>query len=75
MSRWVQDGDRIVPRSLVEPWDIKPGDCPYCGGTGERPECIDEERYDVMMACPMCQEFCKACDRYVKKGGHECKRQ
>jgi hypothetical protein len=76
MSRWVDYHGRIVPRSLVEPWDAKPGDCPRCGGTGELVESYDPERYDGVISCYWCREFCKACQRHVKKaafGGHECK--
>ncbi len=73
-SHWVRWGDHLVPRIMCEP-DLdaaKPGTCPHCGGVGAYPESIDEERYDEMMPCFWCREFCKACQRYVKKGGHEC---
>lgn len=73
MSRYVNYRGRIVPASLLEPFIIKPGECTHCGGTGEIAETIDEERYDEMVPCFMCQVFCKACDKHVKKTGHQCK--
>jgi hypothetical protein len=64
----------MTPRSL---WDfeltLKPGTCTACGGIGVLLENIDEERHDVTVPCWKCRTFCKACDRYVKKTGHECK--
>jgi len=71
---WVRWGRDLVPRVMCEPdEDVKPGTCVHCGGVGARPESIDEERYDEMMPCPWCRQFCKACQRYVPKTGHECK--
>jgi hypothetical protein len=77
MSRrghWVQDGDRIVPRLLFEPTDLKyrPDSCKVCDDLGVTVETIDEERYDVTVPCWKCRVFCKACNKYVKKSGHQC---
>jgi hypothetical protein len=74
MSRYVQVGKHIFPASMFEP-DLKPppGACKQCGGRGSLVETIDSERFDVLVPCWSCQTFCKTCNRYVKKGGHECK--
>jgi len=73
MSRYVHDGGRYWPRVLFDPPVNPPaGECMHCGGTGVRAESIDEERYDVLVPCRWCQTFCKVCDKWVQKAGHEC---
>jgi hypothetical protein len=73
-SHYVDWGGRLVPRRIVEPdLSITPGVCRACDGLGAVPETIDEERYDVMVPCHFCRVFCKLCDRYVAKTGHQCK--
>jgi hypothetical protein len=72
MSRYVTRGGKLYPARFFDPLNPKPGDCPHCGGTGEYPESIDEERYDVMVPCFMCRRFCTVCKQWVKKIGHEC---
>ena len=73
-NRWVQWGDRIVPATLFEPRDFKyrPDACKTCDDTGVTVETIDEERYDVVVPCWRCRVFCKACNKHVKKSGHQC---
>jgi hypothetical protein len=73
-SYWVDDGGKIVPRSLFEPLDFKyrPNSCKVCDDTGVIIETIDEERYDVTTHCWKCRVFCEACNKHVKKSGHEC---
>jgi hypothetical protein len=74
MSRWVEDRGHIYPDVFFEPPVNPPkGACPHCGGTGVRTETIDEERYDVVVACEWCRTYCKACDKHVAKTGHDCK--
>jgi hypothetical protein len=70
---WVQFGDRIVPATLFEA-DLKQrsAGCKMCGDTGVQIDCIDEERYDVVVPCWACRTFCKACNKHVKKSGHQC---
>jgi len=75
-GRWVKWGNRLVPRSVVEPdFDpdrYLPGLCPRCGGAGMVAETLDEEQFDVACACPQCQMFCHACNAWVKREGHTC---
>ena len=53
---------------------MKPSDvCVHCDGMGTVMEQIDEERLPVSVPCYWCRVYCKACDRYVPKKGHECK--
>lgn len=73
-NHWVVSEGHILPSSVFEPWD-RPKQRPECGiccDTGVTIETIDEERYDVVVACWKCRVYCKACDRYVQKSGHEC---
>lgn len=54
--------------------DAPAGQCEYCGGSGEQPETIDEERYAVLVPCWACRRYCRECNRWVaKSGGHACK--
>jgi hypothetical protein len=72
--RYIRMGRKHVPAFLCEsPLDAPKGACPHCGGSGSIPESIDDERYDVLVPCVWCQEYCKACADWVKKSGHECK--
>jgi hypothetical protein len=74
MARYVQSKGKIWPRTFFEPpINPAPGACSRCGGTGQLVESIDSERYDVTVPCFACRRYCKACDKYVKKTGHECK--
>jgi hypothetical protein len=68
-----EDG-RIVPRILFDPVDLKyrPDVCKVCDGMGVTLQTLDEERYDVAMPCWACRVFCKACNKYVNKSGHQC---
>ena len=72
MSRWVQWGDKIVPAFLLEPELNQRAECRLCGDSGYLLETIDEERYDVAVPCWKCRVFCKACDKHVRKAGHQC---
>lgn len=72
--RHVRFGEHLYPSSLLEPiGPPRPGECGRCGGLGFYPERIDSEREDAMVPCFMCQRFCKACNKYVRKDGHTCK--
>jgi hypothetical protein len=69
---FIQEGGHLVPRVLFEP-DLKHrAECKQCGDTGVQIERIDEERYDVLVPCFACQVYCKACDKHVRKSGHQC---
>jgi hypothetical protein len=72
----VSYGGHLYPRSLfdgsLDP-PPKPGDCVHCGGSGVRVESIDEDLHDAVVPCFACQEYCKTCKRYRKKGGHKCR--
>jgi hypothetical protein len=72
MIRW---GDRLVPRAIIESVLASPpaGTCQRCGGLGEYPESIHEDRPDEMVPCFLCRRFCKACGHWVARAGHECK--
>ena len=75
MSRFVDDNGRLVPRSLFHGGDdlkYRPDECKVCQGTGVLLETIDEERYDVTVPCWACRVFCRACNKHVKKTGHQC---
>jgi hypothetical protein len=75
MSKYVDWGGKIVPRSAVKPMEpIEAGTCGRCGGLGAVPEQIDDDRHDVMVPCYACQVFCKACGKYRTKP-HECPKQ
>jgi hypothetical protein len=66
-------GRKLVPSFLTEPLLNPPkGACTRCGGSGSIPESIDEDLPDEMVPCFMCQEYCKTCADWKKKG-HECK--
>ncbi len=73
MGKWVKWRGQTVPRTLMEPEVNPPASaCRHCGGAGEVPETIDDEKYDVMVPCHMCRTYCKACAKWVKKSGHDC---
>lgn len=61
---------KLVPRALVEGVPAR-GACPNCGGLGEIPEEIDEDRWSTMVPCWRCRRYCKACKAWVLKEGHE----
>jgi len=69
---FVSEGGHLVPRTLFEPTSLGPYSCPQCCDTGVSIERIDEERYDVVVPCWACRRFCKPCNKYVAKKGHEC---
>jgi hypothetical protein len=70
----VRSGRELFSRSeVLPPLDLKPGVCVHCGGLGAVPEMIDEELPDAMVPCDWCRVYCKACDKYVLKTGHDCK--
>jgi hypothetical protein len=74
MSKYVRWGRKLVQSSFCEPpLDRPKGTCPHCGGLGLTPESIDEDLYDEMLPCQMCRMYCKRCDNWVRKTGHECK--
>jgi hypothetical protein len=62
----------LLPSEALRPGPNERGGCPQCGGLGVLVETIDAERYDVTVPCWACRRYCKACDKYVKKEGHEC---
>jgi len=73
MSLFVKHEGHLWPRTVFEPpLDIPKGECVHCGGTGQRIENIDPELHDVLVPCDFCRVYCKGCDRYVKKSGHDC---
>ena len=73
MSRFVEWRGKIWPRSFFDPpIDLPPGACGWCGGLGEIPEQIDEEKADMMVPCPHCRMWCKPCRAWVKRAGHNC---
>ena len=75
MSRQVKWRGMLIPRGMFDAaldGPLKPGQCVHCGGTGERAETIDDELPDAVVPCYWCQEFCKVCNQYRKKGGHVC---
>lgn len=73
-SRFVEWDGRLVPASLFDATDdlTRKPDCGICCDRGVVQETIDEERYDVMVPCWNCRQFCKACNKHVRKSGHEC---
>jgi hypothetical protein len=73
MSRLVQWGDKIMPRSLFEADLSHQADsCTVCGGATVMVEQIDDERLDVVVPCWGCRMYCRDCRKYVKKNGHQC---
>lgn len=61
---------KLWPAALFEPHAVMgPGKplCGICGDTGLLRETIDEERFDVMVACFNCRRFCKECGGYRGK--------
>jgi hypothetical protein len=76
MSRFVEWDGKLVPRSLFDATEddlsYRPDSCKMCRDSGVLQETIDEERYDVMVPCWACRRYCKACNKHVKKSGHEC---
>jgi excinuclease UvrABC ATPase subunit len=75
MSRYVQHEGHLWPPGVFDPPMNPPkGACAHCGGTGQRVESIDDERPDVLVPCEACQEYCRVCDKYRQKGGHECRK-
>ena len=73
MSRFVAWGGKFWGRGFFyPPLDLPAGACPRCGGLGVVAESIDEERYDVAVACPECQGWCSACRQHVRRSGHVC---
>ena len=63
-------GGRLVPRSLAEDIQIA-GACVQCGGSGVLAEAVDTDQWPEMTPCWRCQMFCKRCQRWVAKEGHE----
>lgn len=52
------------------------GECPQCEGEGSAPVYLGEDRQPGVGPCQWCREYCRACDRWVRKpafGGHVCK--
>jgi len=47
--------------------------CVHCDGLGYVMESIDDERLPVSVPCQWCRAYCKPCDKWVPKKGHECK--
>ena len=71
-SKYVYMGDRLVPRAAFTVYvPEKTPSCTNCGGLGQYPDSIDDERHDVMVPCPVCQEYCKVCGDWRRKG-HQC---
>lgn len=73
MSRFVEWRGKLWERLFFDPpLDLPPDTCGHCGGLGLVPEQIDEERYDVAVACPWCRVFCQTCHNWVTRTGHKC---
>lgn len=69
MSRRVEWRGRLFGSGLFDmaTLDPLPDSCPRCGGLGLVAESIDEERFDVAVACPQCRIYCKSCDKWVER--------
>ena len=73
MSRFVRWGDKLWERAFFDPPpNLPPGTCAWCGGLGVVPEQIDEDRYDVAVACPSCRTWCPHCHAWVQRANHQC---
>lgn len=70
MSRFGWWGSRILD---LDDFDLlrDPHACVVCGGAGVVFESIDEERLPVAVPCHGCKTFCKICNDWVKKKGHD----
>ena len=76
MSRWVEWGGKKWGRGFFDPpLHLPRGACRQCGGLGVVAEQLDEEHYEVAVACPGCREWCGECHAYVRRGGHDCTRE